>query len=448
MPHSHAHPRSVEASFEDLGPCHHRVRIRVPAARVQEEIEHALRHAAQGVKIQGFRPGKVPASVLRRMLGEDAVQEAREHLFQHVIPEGFESAGLRVLRLLDFDPSGIEVDEEKDLEFSFECETVPEPELPPWEEISVEAKSTEATAEQVDQAIQQMGGENPAFDPTEEGAALDDETLAECSIVFTRGEEEGPAAKDLKLGLGSPLYGTDPEAWERALRGAKAGDEKELEVEFKEGFEKEDWVGSKGTVRIVVDSLVRPRPATETELVERLDVENAERLRERIAQQIGAHLEREERSRQVWSALEEMCRIHPFELPSRLVREETDSALEEQVQRMTANGAEEAEARAELEKMRDKLEEEAVTRLRHYFLIRRISQRDGIRVNRNDLDQAFRELGKRHGADPKTVQAFYEEKGWTDRLVSDILEEKVRRHIWERLQEQQQGALESAPAAE
>ena len=419
----------VEVQSEELGPCHFRLRVQVPQARVQAEFDHAIQSASRGVKVPGFRPGKAPAALIRGMLGDSVGQEAKDHLFEHVVQEALVKSGLQPLRLLDFDPSQHEVDEEQELEFDIELETTPTVELPKWEEVRVESQSTEATEEQIEQAIQSLARDHVRFDEVEDGA-VDDEHVALANLQFRRGDEKGPTAEGLHLGPGSPLYGADPEAYDEAMRGVRAGESRTLAIEFKEGFEKEEWVGSSGEVDLEVQQIVKPRPATLEELVGDLKFDSEEELRDKVRQQLALQNEVAERDRLAYEALEEMGRMRPFALPQRLVDEEIEATMKSQAERLQKQGGvAEEEARQKVEEAREQFAQDSERRLRHYFLVRKVAATERIRVGDSDLDRAYRDLATRHQADAKSVRAYYEEQGLDGQLRTDILERKVRAKI-------------------
>jgi len=437
------HP--VIAEKKELGPCHFQVSVAVPAVRVREEFDHAYQSASRGMKIPGFRPGKAPASVLRQMLGDGITEHAREHLFDHCANDALAVVGLRnlVLRTLDFDPSELEVDEDKDLEFAFEVETMPEVELPDWSEIEVDAEDTEPTEEQVVEAIQHLAGNNPKFDEVE-GGAVDAENLAEIDLVYMLGEEEGPTAEGLKFALGSPLYGADPDAYDAALQGAEAGSEFDLEVEFNEGFSQEDWVGKKGIARIKVNKVVAGRAATEEELVEAFELDSVADLEERLRVRLASDNEQRERERQAHAALDAILELKPFNLSPRMIDEEAEASRKSNIERMQQQGATEEQAEAEASKHDDTLKTDAERRLKHWFILRRLAQQEKVRVSSRDVDNAFKAIAQQQGVDVAMLKKFYKERNMTDNLRGEILESKVRAHLVDKLNKQRQAAL-SAP---
>ncbi len=431
----------IEASFDSLGTCHFKISVKVPAQRVNQEYEHTIRAATRSVKVPGFRSGKAPMNMLRSMVGDGLPAEAAEHLLEHVIPEALVGTKLEVLRLIDFDASSHDIPEGEDYSFDFEVETAPDIELPEWSDLNIEAKPTEPSEEQLEETLKAIGRDHPRFEE-KEGASLDTDTLAESDIQFFLDGEEGPQAEDLRLALGSPLYGSDPETYDKEMAGATAGKELDLDVEFNEGFEKTEWVGKKGKVQVKVKRIVTPRHASVEELVADLQIESEEKLREMVTSRIGMENEANERRRQVEEALDSILSMKPFELPARLIEEEAKHAEQGALERLQKSGKSEEEAKKEVKGQRPALQDNSKKSLKMYFLLRRIAASAQLSVNKKDLDQAYREIGMRNGTDVKTTQAFYKERGLESQLQGDILEGKARNYVATML------AAQNAPAPE
>ena len=420
----------IEADKTELGACHYKISVKVPAERVTEEFDHAYKSASRGMKIPGFRPGKAPASVLRQLLGEGIQEHAAEHLFEHTSGDALGAVGLRneVLRMLDFDPSQYTVEDGVALEFEFEVETMPQVELPEWSEINVEPGETEASENQMQEALNGLGQNHAKFEEVE-GGSVDEELLAEIDLVYTLDGEDGPDAKELKFGLGSPLYGADPEKYDEALRGAQAGSEFELEVDFNEGFSKEEWVGKQGIAKIKVLKVLSQRPATKEELCESLGLESPEILDERLQARISADNAQQERERQAHEILATIVEMRPFELPARMIEEEAAATTKSNKERMIQQGATEEQAEEEAAKHGDKMVEDAEKRLKHWFILRKVGQLQKVRVTSKDLDMAYRSISAQQQVDVKMVKTFYKEQNMVDNLRGEILESKVRSTI-------------------
>lgn len=417
----------IVATAELLAPCRHRVHVEAPADRVAQEEEHALRAAAEGIKFPGYRPGKAPLSMIRTRLGASADAEVRQHLFEHLIGDAIRESELHVLRLLEFDPSGIEIPEGKPLAFDFEVETAPTIETPDLSSLTVEAMPTDPTEDQIQEALASMGSDHPRFDPSAEGQTLDEEHLAMTDLTFFRNEEEGPSADGLRMSLGSPLLGADPEVYKEKLSGVAAGGTVQVPLEFREGFEKTEWVGSQGVARLAVREIVKPRPATPEEVAEELKMEGVDALREAIASQLQSMNGEQELARQEVALLDAIYATAPFELPSRLLEEEIEQEVQTHQKRLQEQaGLDEEAAATEAAKAREQLAEVKETNLRRYFLMRRIAADADIRVSEKELREEFARIAAQHGADPAAVRKFYEEQNRTNGVISEILDRKTR----------------------
>lgn len=432
-PHRSVHQATpIQAEKEALGPCHWRLSVRVPQARIHEEFDHVYRHAAAQLKVPGFRPGKIPAAMARQLLGDSAKQQAREHLFEHVLGDAIRAAALpeEPLRVVGFEPGQVEVSELSDLELSFEVLTQPNVALPDWSEVEVAAQDAAATPEQIEEGLLSLGQNHPRFDPVE-GGEVDDRHLAAADLVYALDGASGPEAKDLKVGPGAPLYGSDVEAWDAAVRGRKAGDCFTVEVDFHEGFSEPGWVGKRGVATVQVREIVAPRVATPAELAAEMGLEGEDQLRERLGAQIARENQRRERDRQADAALERVVALRPFELPATLVDEETEAMVARRVEQMKQAGATQEQADEAAAQHRDEVRRLAEQRLKHWFVIRAVARAERVRVSEGEVDGALRALAMRQGVDPADLRRWFEQEGRLDQLRGDILQEKARARLLE-----------------
>lgn len=439
---------AIEVTSKEIAPCEWQITVAVPSSRVTEEFNHAYQGAARGMKIPGFRPGKAPVSVLRASLGDSILEDARQHLFEHVMGDAVREAKLSVLRVKDFDPSKYEVEESQDLNFSFEVETAPTITLPDWVDVSVEGQDTDPSDQEVDTALESIANQNVQFDEAEKDTALGEDLVATCNLVYEKDGEKGPTAEDLKLGLDSPLYGVEEDLWKETMAGTQAGEEKRLAVTFHEGFSNADWVGQEGEAILQIQNICKPRPATAEELAENAQMEGGvEALRSRISEQVQMENAQRERNRVIESSFDRVLEMKPFQLAPTMVEEEAKHSFEQQVARATREGGfKEDAARKELENHRDEMDTAAERRLKIFFLVREIARQQEFRVSKKDLEHAYRAIGMRHGMEPKAVKKLYREEGRADDLTSDILEGKVRDFLIQN--HQKESMVEGAAQAE
>ncbi|MCH2101595.1 MAG: trigger factor [Planctomycetes bacterium] len=434
----------IDVQAEELGPCHHKLTVKVPSARIVEEYDSSYKAAGKNLAIPGFRKGKIPVEMLRTVLGDQVEADAKQQLFEQVVRDAVAQANLVPLRVINFDIDKYEVDEEQDLEFEVEVETAPTVELPDWNEINVIPEPVVIEAEQVEAALQDIRNRSPRFEDAEEGQGLDSEHAVVMDLVYTRDGEDGPDAKDIRLGLDAPLYGVEEDEWTSRMTDAKLGDEIELACAFEEGFSNEDWVGSTGTVKLSIKKMVKPRPATDEEIAEEAELE-VEELGSKLKERMQAEAERNERNRQADEMLQQILDKRPFQLAGNMVEEETANAMEQQIEQAVQQGADEDEVRKQVESSRAEFANTADQRLKSYFLIRRIAQQEEIKVTKNEMTQALRSISRHHGVDVKTVEKVYKEQGRLDDVASDILTGKVRAFLMKKI-EDKHGSIEGETA--
>jgi trigger factor len=440
------HP--IEATKTESGPCEYTVNVVVPAERVTQEIDHAYQDASRGQKIPGFRPGKAPASVLRSMYGDDLLEHAKEHLLEHVSHDALSAVGLRneVLRMHEIDADSVALEEGSELTFEFTVETMPQVTLPAFSDIEVSSESTDATPEQLEEALQGLGSNHQQFDVVEDGK-LNDEHCALVELVYSYEGEDSEVNEGLRFTLGSPLYGSDAEKFDAALAGTESGSEFELDVEFKEGFQNADWVGKTGCAKIKVLEVQKARLATPTEVAEALGLETEDVLSERLSERIKLDNEQQERQRQANEILGTVYTMNPFALPPKMIEEQAEQTTQRHTQQMQEQGASEEEAQQEVEKQRDQILTDSERVLQNWFVVRKFGQQEKIRVNSKDLDMAYRSIAAQQGMDVKMVKDFYKAQNMVDNLRSEIHESKVRSHIVEQvLKANQAEAVDSVKA--
>jgi trigger factor len=437
------HP--IQATKTESGPCEYKISVTVPVERVTEEINHAYQDAARGQKIPGFRPGKAPASVLRTMFGDELLEHAKSHLLEHVSHDALAAVGLRneVLRMHEIDGDAVEVEEGKEVCFEFTVDTMPEVVLPAFSDISVTSEDATASNEQLEEALQALGGNHQQFDVIEDGS-LNEDHCALVNLTYSYEGESLDVNEGLRFVLGSPLYGADPEKFDAALTGTSAGSEFELDVEFNEGFQNVDWVGKTGSAKIAVEEIQKARMAAPSEVAEALGLESEEVLSERLGERIKLDNEQKERQRQAVEILGTVYDMNPFTLPTTMIDEQAEQTVKRHMQQMQQQGASEEDAQTEVDKQRDKIREDSEKTLQNWFVVRKFGQQEKIRINSKDLDMAYRSIAAQQGMDIKMVKDFYKAQNMVDDLRSEIHESKVRSHIVEQvLQANQAKAVDS-----
>ena len=402
------------------------LKVTVRAADFQDDIEGRLAELRKTVTMKGFRPGKVPLSIVRRhyqprVLGE-VLQQTIETRSRAVIEE-------RALRPA-MQPA-IQVtayDEGKDLEFTMEIEVLPDIELGDFSDLAVTRLRAEVTDDAVENALVRLAEAEKRFEPVEEPrpAKDGDQIVADIAV-----EVDGKAAED-RSGTDVPLELSEdalmPELAER-LVGVQPGEEREVTIAPPEAGQTEE-AGPPGAVTVfkVAVKEVRERipSAVDDDLAKSCGAETLDQLRGTIREQIGEHYERATQARLKRAMLDLLDTHYRFEVPPGMVEREFD-AIWQQIE------SDAGEAEAEVAKLLNQPEEEAreefrqiaERRVRLGLLVAEIGRSNDIAVEQEDLLRAAAASARRHPEPQRLLDYYRAQPQMLERFRPTVFEDKV-----------------------
>ena len=221
-------------------------RISVPAADIEGKLVARLNEVGQEVRVPGFRAGKVPLAVLRTRFGDAVRGEVLQSTIEDATSNAIEDEGVRPAMQPEI--GDLKFEDGADLEYTLNLELMPEIEPVDFAALELERMVVRAEDEKVDEAIGRLGEQHRHFSPAEEGAeAKDGDEVAIDFVGSIDGEPfEGGAAEGFVLRLGSGQF---VPGFEEQLLGAKAGEEKTVDIDFPEDYPNDELKGQGGKLR-------------------------------------------------------------------------------------------------------------------------------------------------------------------------------------------------------
>ncbi|WP_420553804.1 trigger factor [Neptuniibacter marinus] len=313
----------MQVSVETTSGLERLMTISVPAERIDQDVTKRIQQTARTVKIDGFRPGKVPVKVVKQRYGKGI----REEVLGQVVQESFYQA----LQQEEINPAGTpSIDFTKDvegenLEYTAKFEVYPSIELADFSSVEIEKKSAEVKDADLDQMIETLRKQQADWVEVEREAAMDDRLRIDFEgfidgEAFDGGQGEG---MDLVLGSNTMIPG-----FETGLVGAKAGDEVEIKVTFPESYQAENLQGKDAVFKVKVASVSEQVLAElNEEFFSKFGLED--KTEEAFRAEVGKNMARELKQAlkmklkdQVFSKLLE---INVIDVPSALVDGEIDN---------------------------------------------------------------------------------------------------------------------------
>ena len=410
-------------------------KVSVPKADLQQRYDDRIEEIRPQMNLKGFRPGKVPASHVKKMFGKDIMGEVVQALVQETSQKAIEDSEVR--------PAGqpemhMESDMEKvlsgdeDLAYHMHVDVMPDFEPVDIKKLSLTKPVAEITDEEVDARLNQIAEANPKFDKRAKTAkARNDDAVVIDFLGKLDGEPfEGGAAEEHTLVLGSNSF---IPGFEEQLVGVKAGDEKEVNVTFPENYQAENLAGKEAVFEIKVHEVRAPKtPDIDDEFAKGLGLDDLDKLKELVTEQIKNEFSGASRAKAKRNLLDQLDDKHDFELPPKMVEQEFGQIWQQVQAEMDAGRTPDEDK----DKSEDDLKEEyrtiAKRRVRLGLVLAEIGRVADIQIDEQEVQQALiREARNFPGQERQVIEFFQKDPNAMAQLRAPIYEDKVVDHILE-----------------
>jgi trigger factor len=407
--------------------------IKVPASELQAKLDERIEEIRPQMKLKGFRPGKVPASHVRKMYGQDLMGELINKLVTETNQKALEDNELRPAGQPDVQIDGdmeAVVKGEADLSYNMNVDVMPEFEPADVTKLKITRPVAEVAQEQIDEALARIAEQNTQYEARAKTAkAKDGDAVVMDFVGKIDGEAfEGGSAEQQTLVLGSGQF---IPGFEDQLVGVKAGEEKEVNVTFPEAYGAADLAGKDAVFEVKVHEVRAPKaPEIDEEFAKGLGLESLEQLTGLVKDQLKAEHDNASRAKAKRNLLDQLDEAHSFDLPPNMVEQEFGQIWQQLQAEMDAGRT----ADEDKDKSEDELKEEyrkiAERRVRLGLVLAEIGRVADVRISEQEVNQALiREARQYPGQETQVVEFFRKNPGAMAQLRAPIYEDKVVDHI-------------------
>ena len=407
----------TELSAEGLK---HQFKIVVPASDLSAKIDERLAEMAKTAALPGFRPGKVPVSLLKKQYGQALFGEAVEAAVNTSTAKAIEDRGLKPALQPRVDLKQLE--EGKDVEFEVVVEVLPEIGKLDFSGIELERLKAEVPEKDIDEALERIAKANREQKPVDppRPAQKDDAIKLDFVGSVDGVEFPGGAASDYTLELGS---GSFIPGFEDQLMGAEVGKTVDVKVTFPAEYGAPELAGKDAVFKCTIKEIHEfvDKPADD-ELAKKSNFENLEAMRKAIGERIGQDYNQISRTMIKRQLLDKLAETHKFDVPEGLVESEFN-AIWQRIEEAKAKGE---KLEGDEEKMRKEYRDIAERRVRLGLLLADIGRSNSIDVTPEELNQAvMREAMRYQGQERQVLEFFSKNAEAKDQLRAPIFEEKT-----------------------
>jgi trigger factor len=378
--------------------------VTISAGDIASRIEGEVQRMAPQVRMPGFRPGKVPANLVKKMHGPALHQEALNTSIKEAMDKLVADNRLRPAMQPEVS-LGEGYEEGKDAELSVSLEVLPQIDAPSLDGLKLEKLVVPVADSEVDEAISRIASQQKRFADAEEGKAaeLGDQVVVDFvgkldGVAFDGGTAENQA---IELGAGRLIPG-----FEEQIVGAKAGEERQIVVTFPEDYPAENLKGKETTFDITVHAVkVAGETAIDDDFAKELGLESLEQLKGLLRGQLEQETAGLTRTQMKRALLDQLASSHDFDVPPSMVEAEFNQ-IWEQLKQEAAREEDPEAALAELEAEKDDYRGIAIRRVRLGLLLSEIGQQNGIEVSQQEMQMLVAQASQQYR--PEDRQRFAE----------------------------------------
>jgi trigger factor len=391
----------VETSNEGLKRAY---TVKIAAKDIASRIDGEVSRMAPQIRMPGFRPGKVPANLIKKMHGPALHQDALNTSIRDAMDKLVADHKLRPAMQPDVS-IGEGYEEGKDAELTVSLEVLPQIEAPSIEGIKLEKLVVPVSDAEVDESAARIAGQQKSFTDAKKGkkAELGDQVVVDFvgkkdGVAFDGGAAEN---QPIELGAGRLIPG-----FEEQLVGVKAGEERQIKVTFPADYGAKELAGQDATFDITVHAVkVAGETVVDDDFAKQLGLESLEQLRGLLRGQLEQETAGLTRTQMKRALLDQLAAGHDFEVPPSMVEAEF-TQIWQQLEQEAAREEDPAAAKAEIEAEKDEYRAIAVRRVRLGLLLSEIGQANKVDVTAQEMQMLLNQAAQQYR--PEDRQRFAE----------------------------------------
>jgi trigger factor len=429
---------------EELSPVKKKVMITAAPQEVEAAILGTIALYRTSVQMDGFRKGKVPASVIEKRYRQKVYEEARQNLINAHLNEVMQALDVTPVSAINTDGAG-ELERGSPYAYSIEFEVLPAFELPAYEGLEVDQEKVVVKDEEVDAVIERVRRDRAQIVPVDGvGPAVDGQIVSLDFAAYENGELlEGIKAENFDLPLGERQALED---FENLVKTIQYGQEGEGEISFPEDFLARDLAGKTVTMKVKVHAIKeRKLPELNDDLAKSLGVDSIDQLKENIAKSYVQSRTRLNKGVAQKALLDRLLKTTDFVLPESMVETQLSMLIAKRKDRMERMGKSLDSLGKSYEDLRGELLPQAEGITRSQVLLLAIANKEGLSVSEQEVALQIFQASRESGDDYKALRESYERSGMIFALRDHLLADKAMDAVYDKARVTEVDAL--APEA-
>jgi len=411
----------MKTEFTDVSATQKTLTIEIPVDVVAAEINRVAKGYTKQARIPGFRPGKVPTTLVKQRFKEQILHDVAHGLIPRAVDEALQERGIEPVDTPNI--KDVALEEGQPLTFTAAIETVPPFDVGDLSTIEATRHATDVNDEAVEKTLQQLRQRGAKHEPVENRGVEDGDTVV---LDIERKDAEGKPDRheDVSLELGSPA---NPPGFDAQLLSLRTGETKTFTTHFPEDYAVKEMANTDVEYTVTVKDIRRKvLPELDDEFAKDLGAfESLGALRDRVRADLQQESEEHARQHLRTDVLKQLSDRVTFDLPPSLVEREMDRRIEEFASRLMQQNVDPRQAGIDWGQFRESQREPARASVASALALDEIARREGLTVSADDVDKEIERFAVRAGRTPAALRAQLEKEGSVARLAAGLRREKA-----------------------
>jgi len=411
----------MKTEFVDVSETRKNLVVEIDSSTVDAEIDRVARDYSKAARVPGFRPGKVPARVVKQRFRSQILHDVVHELVPRAVDDALRERGVEPLDTPDI--RDVVVEEGQPLTFTATFDTVPNFELQQYG--SLQLRRARATLQEgaVDETLQALRERAARYDVVQARPVEQGDTVV-VDLVREAGTEPPDTHQDVTIEIGGAA---NPPGFDDEVMGLTVGETKRFEVRYPDDYEMKELAGSSVNYTVTIKGLKRRVvPELDDEFARDLgEFDTLAALRARVEQDLTREAEHKAEREVRADLLKQLAGWVTFTVPESLIERELDRRIEDFARRLMEQGVDPRKAEIDWAAFRQAQQEPARESVASALVLDEVAQREGLTVSEAEIEAELTRFGERTGRTAAAVRAQLEKDGGLARLATGLRREKA-----------------------
>ena len=416
-----ANPIFMKTEFIDVSETQKTITIEIPSDIVDAEINKVAKGYTKQARLPGFRPGKVPATIVKQRFKDQILHDVMHGLIPRAVEEALQERGIEPVDTPNI--KDVVLEEGQPLKFTAAVETVPSFDPGDLTTLTATRPSVAVTDEAVDQMLQRLRERSAKFEPVEGRAIADGDTAV---LDIERKDKDGEPDRhdNVSIEIGSSA---NPPGFDANLIGLSPGEEKTFTIHFPEDYAVGEMANTDVAYTVKVKEVRRKMlPELDDEFAKDLGAfDSLAALRDRVRADLEDEAQDNARRQVRSTVLKQLSDRVTFDLPTSLVEREIDRRLEEFARQLMQQNVDPRQAGIDWAQFREAQRDPARAAVASALVLDEIARRENVTVTAEEVDKEVEQFAARAGRTPAALRAQLEKEGGVARLHAGLRREKA-----------------------